>query len=563
MLEITQTVHRYFAGQNPAGRLLALLLLALFGCVAPSAAAADNPHAETLSANGVTTDVAGVRRYLLHELHPDTAQREKIEKLIVGLGDPSFAVREKSMSELLSMPYVPSSMLVGASKKGDPEVRWRAQKVFKVVEPKNAHVLYAVLGTIVEEKIVGAADAVLGALGDCTSAYLKDMAKRALVTTSRVEDVPLLRDSVGGKDPFTRKAATAALGKSLGTRCTSDMLPLLADADERVALEAALALGNIGDHRSLAALGRLLDAKLLDVRSASAGALQGLTGQTFVFTAYEEKLDVRRGQAKAWLDWIAEQGPEVKLQFPLKSTQLVLGRTLVCFYAENIVIELDSKGKQTHQFSGLKYPWCAIGLPNGHRLIAWYGSQCVVEYDAAGKEVWKQQGLPRGPMSVERLPNGNTLIACHGAHQVIEVNRAGKTVWQAAITGGPGDARRLPNGNTLVTLLTGGKIVELDRAGKVVWELTGLKGPRSAQRLPNGNTLVAEFGRKRVVEFDRGKKEVWSRDGFVNVFEAQRLSNGNTLVADNNGVREIDRGGKILWQAFQGGGRRASGVRRY
>ena len=563
MIGTPQTARQRFGGGNPAGWLLSTLLSALLACVAGSGASAANPHSDTLEANGVTADVAGVRHYLLHELHPDRAGREKIEELIADLGDASFAVREKSMRELLSMPYVPSSMLVGASEHGDPEIRWRAQKVFKVVEPKNAHVLYAVLGTIVEEKIVGAAGAVLGALGDCTSAYLKDVAKRALVTTSRAEDAPLLRESVRRGDPFTRIAATAALGKSLGTQCADDMLPLTGDADARVALQAALALGNIGDHRCLAALGRLLDAEPLEVRAASAGALQGLSGQTFVFTAYEEKVEVRRKQAQAWLDWIAKQGPNTKLHFPLKNTRLVLGRTLVCFYAENIVIELDSKGEQTHQFSGFRYPWCAIGLPNGHRLIAWYGSHCVVEYDASGKEVWKQQGLPNGPMSVERLPNGNTLIACHGAHQVIEIDRAGKTVWQAAIAGGPGDARRLPNGNTLVTLLTGGKVVELDRAGKVVWELTGLSGPRSAQRLPNGNTLVAEFRRKRAVEFDRGKKEVWSRDGFENIFEAQRLANGNTLVADNSGVREIDRNGKVHWQKFQGARRRASGVRRY
>ena len=570
MFGTLQVAPRPLRGGNPAGRWLVLPMLfwAVGSCAATPAALAANPHAKMLEDNGVTAKdaaatLADVRRYLLHKLHPDRAGRDKISKLIAGLGDASFAIREKSMRALMNMAYVPSSMLVAASKKGDPEIGWRAEKIFKVVEPKNAQVLYAVLGTVVEEKIVGASDAVLGALGDCTSHDLKDVAKRALLVTSRAEDAPLLREAVRGSDSFARIVATAALGKSLGPKCSGDMLPLLDDADAGVALEAALALGNIGDRRCLAALGRLLDAKDLEARVTAAGALAGLTGQKFVFTAYEKNLDVRRKQAQAWLDWIARQGSDVKLHFPLKSTRFILGRTLVCLYAENVVIELDSEGKQTQMFAGLRYPWCAVGLPNGHRLIAWYGSHCVVEYDATGKEVWKQQGPLKGPMSVQRLPNGNTLIAYHSSHRVIEVDRAGKTVWQAAIAGGPGDARRLPNGNTLVTLMDGGKVVELDRAGKVVWELTGLKSPRTAQRLPNGNTLVAEFRRQRAVEFDRGKKEVWSRDGFVNIFDVQRLANGNTLVADSVGVREIDRSGKVLWQPLKGTPRRAGRARRY
>ncbi|MCA9271238.1 MAG: PQQ-binding-like beta-propeller repeat protein, partial [Planctomycetales bacterium] len=331
-----------------------------------------------------------------------------------------------------------------------------------------------------------------------------------------------------------------------------------ADNSDHIKFEAAWALGNVGRNESLAAFGDLLASEDLKVRLRSVQALRALTGQKFKYSAYETA-DVRDEAMQQWRTWIAGEGKTARLAFPIRTGAELLGRTLICYYSQNKVVEIDADGKETWA-KEIPYAWGCQGLPNGHRMVASFSQKFIAEYDADGREVWKKTGLPGAPFSVERLENGNVLVACSDSQKVVEVAPDESIAWQVQISGRPMDARRLDNGNTLVALQTVGKVVEVDRSGAVVWEAVNQAGVLSASRLENGNTLICRSGNNMVVEINRAGDVVWSHSGLRNPYDAQRLPSGNTLIVDFQGVRELNPKGEVVWQRDGNG---ASRVHRY
>ena len=167
------------------------------------------------------------------------------------------------------------------------------------------------------------------------------------------------------------------------------------------------------------------------------------------------------------------------------------------------------------------------------------------EYDADGKEVWRKEGLPGPPYSVQRLDSGATLVACGDIHQIVEIAPDGTTS-SINVQGRPMSAQRLDNGNTLCALQQSNRVVEVDRSGKIVWEIRTGNNPSSAVRLENGNTLVCLMSSRQVMEYDpTGKTVVWRSAGrLTNVYGAQRLPSGVTLVSDYQGLHEFDASGQ-------------------
>jgi hypothetical protein len=239
-----------------------------------------------------------------------------------------------------------------------------------------------------------------------------------------------------------------------------------------------------------------------------------------------------------------------------------LGRTLISNYRTRRVYELDESGSEIFSVDGVS-SYGIAGLPNGHRLIADYSGRRVTEYDDAGNVVREQGNLPGGPYGVQRLDSGRTLIALATVHRVIELDTNGDITWDATIQGRPVDAQRLPDGRTLVALQSAGQVVELDEKGNATdFKLQGLSTPNCVQRLPDGHTLVVEMGANRVREFDEAGKQVAEITHAGNVAllrpgHAERLDNGNTIIADQNGVREIDPTGKVVWGKIEQGVSRA------
>jgi HEAT repeat protein len=137
----------------------------------------------------------------------------------------------------------------------DPLTRWAAVNRVKAGDKEAVAVILTLLRKeqdwVVQKRMVE----VLGASADAA-------AVPALV--------PLVRDRAGGLDPF----AAAALGQ-LGTLAEGALLALADDQDPTVAVQAIVALGQIGTPKALPLLLELADSRRPAVRRAAIRALGG------------------------------------------------------------------------------------------------------------------------------------------------------------------------------------------------------------------------------------------------------------------------------------------------
>lgn len=516
---------------------LALLLL-----LAPQ----DDYWEKALRGAGIDPTADGVVKYL-RSLGPTDENRALANSLVRQLGDESFDRREEAYEGLRrllpTLRALAGDAIDKASASNDLEIQSRARRLMREAASSEArYVLRLVLMQAVKLKAPGTAAAVLPLAEFFTEPTLRRAVRVAVRDGALPADEPMLREAVKGGDPTRRAAAAGALGDDIEL-----MKSLLTDSAEEVRLAAARALAHRGERECLEPLGALLSSKDVFIRQDAVTTLRLVTGKYLEFSPHQEG-----ASTQAWTDWIRDEGPTAKLTFPLPDRPPELGRTLICVYGENKVIEVDLSGKVTFEVDGQSHPWGCFGMPDGHRLISCYSSQKVTEYDETGKEIWSKDGFPGGAMSVQRLDNGNTLVACSDGSKVMEVARDGSIAREVTLEGRPTDAKEIPDGHWLVTLQNGNRVVEIDLKGNEVWKLEGLSSPLNAQRLDNGNTLVAEMGAGRVAEYDAAGKRGWTKDGLSSPYDAQRLENGNTLVVDGSGVTEFDPSGTQVWKFDRG-----------
>ena len=549
-----------FRGARGIRSVVAILFAACVAVASPHARATApqhasdpaDPYAAILAEHAIAPDVDGIVGYL-RGLTPTPENRTLVHTLIARLDSLDFAARELAARQLIAMPVVPADDLRLAAEEGDDsETRIRAAQVIAARASGNpsASVAVACFRTIARKKLTGAAPALLDVLPLYGEEFVLAAARDALLATSRPEDVERLRQAVAGGPTEARVAAIGALAVVLRDDATSAMRPLLTDANARVKLAAARALADRGDRACLVTLVDLLSAPDVRVRHGSASLLRALTGQGSEYAAWLDP-ETQEAPIREWKKWVARSAATATLHYPVRGAEPETGRTLLCLYSRNEVVELDAAGRQTFSVSEPgACPWAAQGLANGGRLVALYSTNTVVEYRGDGHERVRFP-VPGGPMSVRRLDNGNTLVACNNAQKVVEVDDHGKILWELSACGGPCDAMRLDNGHTLVTLQNANAVVEYDASGKEVWRVEGLRTPRSATRLDDGNTLVCDLGSGRVVEYNPSGMEVWSQGGFCSPVGAQRLASGTTLVSDTQSLKEIDRSGKVVSETKQ------------
>ncbi|HYE18575.1 MAG TPA: HEAT repeat domain-containing protein [Tepidisphaeraceae bacterium] len=506
-----------------------------------------DPYAALLAEQSIRPDKDGLVGYL-RSVQPTARNRARTALLIEKLSAADFEERELAQRQLVGLPAVAAEDLAAAAESGDTELASRARAVIaaRSTGSASASVGVACFRTIAKRKVEGAAGAVLEAMPLYAEEFVLSAARDAVRATATRADLPALRKAAAmGAKLETRVAAVGALASVLETKCAADVRPYLADAEPRVRLAAARALADVGDRACLPALVELLSAPDLRVRNGAAATLRALTGRTSDYVAWVDPA-AQASALRAWRDWLSADAQTCALKYPLKATDAELGRTLVCLYARNEVVEFDASGRETFNVTEEGgCPWAAQGLANGRRLVALYSANTIVEYGHDGKSI-NRIPVPGGPMSVRRLDSGATLVACNNAQKVVEVSDAGKILWEVTLAGGPCDAVRLDNGNTLVTLQNSNAVVEVDPSGREVMRIENLHTPRSASRLDNGNTLVCDLGTGKVMEFDPAGKEVWSQGGFASPFGAQRLPAGTTLVSDTVSVKEIDHTGRVV-----------------
>jgi hypothetical protein len=492
----------------------------------------------------ISTDTVGLNKYL-SGLHPSVEQQKRAERLIEQLGSSdSFKEREVATDALLVLPVLPNEALIAASQGSDPEIRWRAKKILKLGKPESERVLYAAFKTIEETKPVGMVVELLRAVPLCDKPHLRYAARQALESVARPTDLVELKRALKSTSSEVRIASCAALASAIGGKADSTLQNLLDDSDDRVRLAAARALANNGNRDSLATLVDLLSSDDKRVQTSSGMALRELSGKRFGFAAYESA-DKRKAAIEKWNAWIAGDGKQAKLHFPLKlhgtSASFLGGNTLLAFGGRNKVAEFDPTGKEIWTYTGAQNVWSAEKLSNGNVLIAAHSQQQVIEVDRSGKIVWQFQS--NYPLNAKQLPNGNFLIADWNGRRAVEIDRQKNVIWEFKTQKQCGDIHRLDNGNTLVAIYQG-NVQEVTPDGKVVWEHPG-GNCYGCQPLPSGNVLITDIG-GRVIEVARDKKIVWefSESGAVDAF---RLPNGNTLITGNSRFIEVTPDKKIVW----------------
>jgi hypothetical protein len=516
-----------------------------FGCLplmcAVAVRAAEDPHRavylKTLEQHGIEPSTAGARKYL-HDLIPSANQQAESAALIAQLADDDYARREAATVQLLRMPAVPIDALNIAAQRGDAETRWRARLILERAEQQSAHVMLAALKIVAAEPDAGTARDVLAMLPLCRRPYLLDAAHEALHKTSGPNDVEVLRERLAGDDPRLRAAAVIGLSGALAPDHLAELRPLLADRDERVALEAARALANAGDRAALAALVRLLDSGDAHIRSEVAFLLVGLTGENHGYAAYYSAQD-RLAAVGRWRKWLNEKGAAAQLKFPVERNSSARGNlhgnTLIATGSARRVFEMTPSNETV--FSYEIDSWSAEKLSSGNVLIASYSQNLVVEVDMAGKDVWKMDSI--SAMTAKPLHGGNYLIADFSGRRVLEVSREGKrTVWEHKTPAECFDADRLPNGNTIVGCPNLVQEITPDHEVVRSWDIPGrLNG---FQALPNGNIIVANYGTNKVYELTPPpeSKTLWELDESqpCDVF---LLPDGNMLVSTAARIIEV------------------------
>jgi hypothetical protein len=167
---------------------------------------------------------------------------------------------------------------------------------------------------------------------------------------------------------------------------------------------------------------------------------------------------------------------------------------------------------------------------------------------------WKESKAKFSFETAASQPKQFGLLVCDHRRKILAaVTPAGKVVWTRKLGRGIYGVAGQPNGNVLVAYDSGNRTIEeFDRDFKSVWNSDGVRDVtgqgHDVSRLANGNTLIVCL--QGVSEVTRAGKIVWQKKGLKHAISARRLVNGNTLICEHKQKRviEVDRAGNIVWQ---------------
>ena len=504
-----------------------------------------------------------------HTLTP--GEQEKVKETIRRLGDTSYAVREKAMTELVSQGRRILPLLRVALKDSELEVARRAQRCIQRIEEEPANRLpAAALRLLALRKPEGAVETLLAYLPFAQDEEAQEAVAHSLATLGlrggKVD--PAITAALTDKEPARRAAAAMVLSKA-GPEQRKALGALLTDPDPMVRFQVASSLIGAGDRRAVPVLMALLGEGPQVLAWQAEDLLCRLAGDQVVSAAVGAGDEAGRRKARAaWQAWWKTNGgkvdlAKVSLENALRGFTVTSEHDQAGTDGQGKIWECGKDGKPRWQIVlNLGGPIDVQLLPGGKLLVSEYKAKRVTERDREGKVLWERK-TNASAVSCQRLPNGNTLICT--LNEVFEVTRDGKTVFTLPRNGGGSVwcAHKLRNGHILY-VQSNGEVVEADTAGKRIRAVNvgGMEGWGGVELLPTGRLLVAKYSASQIVEVDWTGKIHWQASVAMPA-QATRLPNGNTLatMTNNKSIVEIDRTGKIVWQQQTQG--RPFRVRRY
>lgn len=460
--------------------------------------------------------------------HPQLS--EKLDRALDGMASGQFQTREKATGELLELMAKARPELLqtlGARKKalGDPEVLNRLHWIEKQETGDSLVTLRGVLEWVRVQRLT----TMLPAFERVLPFNLDAGLEQQLVATTR-ELTELQRPGIeAGHVALLRRwrsheRAAFRLAAVVSLRGAEDLLPLLDDPNQGVALEAAIG-------------------------SVRAGSRQGLERLRDLAVA-EDAFVERRA---LWALRVRKTDPTLALPHGVVSGAAPSdGRGLVLAGGHvSEVRRIDPAGELIDKwaFPRLDFIGDVIPMADGNYVIAaredWRRA-VVMGIDDKGKTTWRVRN--REYECPNLLSNGHLLLASD--RMVRELDTRRKEVWSVPLPGGDGRmAWRMPTGTTLVAM--DHRVQEFDWDRRLVWEMDFTDDyVVSCQGLPNGNRLLILEKSNRVIEVNENHDVVWEWKApeNVNVWDGFRMSNGNLLAKTESGAIEVSYGKQVLWK---------------
>jgi HEAT repeat protein len=509
---------------------------------------------KTLKDAGVSAEGAGLLAFFKARTLTD-AEFTRLQEAMRLLGDDDFHVREKATADLRAAGRAVLPFLRTALRDADPEIVFRARQCVSAMEQSPELSLLGSAARLLAVRRPPQTVAVLLAYVPMVDDdYVREAVYRTLATVGLRDGVPDAALLTAARDDFpARRAAAAYVLSRAGGRQREVVDRLLADADDRVRLQAAIGLVRSRDKTGVP----VLVALLTDGHRETAWQAEDLLGRlgprpTPAITLGVADGASRRNCRDAWEAWWKANGERIDLT-PLETEDAGLGLTVVCDcdvegkYRVGSVWECAGDGKPRWEIKNVKNPADVQLLPGGRLLVAECQGFVITERDRQGKVQWSHT-VDNYPVSCQRLPNGNTFIATYA--ELAEVSRDGKKLYSYKKPNSIYCAQKLRNGHILYAH-SSGKVVEMDATGKEVHSLNvdGLSAWASVEQLPNGRYLISQYSLNRVSEVDPAGRVYWECAVQTPAWST-RLPNGNTLVASTEGHRivELDRAGKEVWK---------------
>lgn len=509
-----------------------------------AAPAADAPDlagdVQFLRAQSLASDGPALLRFL--ELRSPTAEERKtIAGDLRKLASDSYDEREAATLRLSARGPSVLDEVRKLAKHDDAEVRRRVEQVIQEHELGPGPMLpAAVIRVLTARKPEGTLKALLRYVPFADDEAVEEELVAALDTLTRGKPTDaLLLDAVRDPAPLLRAVA----GQVLARVGHPAVVPLLKDVEPRVRFRVALGRVAAKQRDGVPALIDLLTVERQQLCWQAEEVLFRLAGEkgpagALSLASAEDRAKTRT----AWADWWRDQGASVDLGL-VEGRQL--GLTLGIEYNTGRVWESGPDKALRFELKGLQGPMEAQVLPGGRVLVAESNGKKVTERDLQGNVLWTLAIEVGEPTGCQRLANGNTFVSTYG--KALEYRRDGTLAYSFSLPQGSNAIRKARNGN--VIFATDDAIVEMDTAGK---EVRRIPIPKQSmyvglRDLPGERFLLANSNTGRVLEVDRAGKILWEArvSGACGI---DRTASGHTLVATANRVVELDRAGNTVWE---------------
>jgi hypothetical protein len=286
-------------------------------------------YGDILKRNQIEPTQEGLAKYL-DDYAPSKKLQKEVTDLIEQLGADNFDDRETAEAELTKRATAARAALIKATTSTDPEVKWRSKRVLKNADINAEQLLLATFKFITRQEFKGLASKLLPTFPHIATQEQRKAAINAIKATATDDDLEHLSKALKSKDITVRAAAVAGLGNGVGKPAIAILKTALKDDAESVQLQAALALGDLGDRAALSALVKLLTSSKINTRLQAVRALRWLSKQKFNYVAnFSEKDNAK--PIDQWKQWVEKQGQSANLNFPIQ-----VSSTIVLFNGEDL-----------------------------------------------------------------------------------------------------------------------------------------------------------------------------------------------------------------------------------